>query len=73
VAKFMLLRATALLVSLMGLSLFEASAQTESNRSTVYGRAVSSDTEKPVGHANVVLRSVRVCLSWSFVLQDVQD
>ena len=63
--SLMLLRATALLVLLAGLSLLVPRAattlqtkQTESSRSTVYGRAVYSDTEKPVGHANVVLRSV---------------
>lgn len=75
IMSLMVLRATALLVCLAGLSLFASHAdaskagtasyttyiqarQTESNRSTVYGRAVYSDTQQPVGHASIVLRNM---------------
>lgn len=57
----MTFRATALLVSLVGLTLFATTIQTQpsqSGRSAVYGRAVYSDNDRPVGHATVVLRSV---------------
>ncbi len=53
----MAFRATALLVLTLFATNVEAQ-QTGSNRSAVYGRAVYSDTQRPVGHATVVLRSM---------------